>query len=533
MPAEPIEAEFASPPALSREQEEEFREVGHEGLFLPSDNASSPTHTLANVPTRLKDVERAFSEKGIKIVEFTKGAGEDPREWGKPKKWLVTITTSFLCLAVTLGSSIVTGDLEGPKVDLNTTNEIINLSVTCFVIGFGIGPLLLAPLSEFVGRKPIYCLSIFLYFVFTLPDPLAKNAATLIVSRQIAGLAASAPMCNVGGSVSDVWAVEERGIPMALFSVTIFMGPCIGPIIGGWIGQMAGWRYIYWTLFAFVGACFILTLVIPESYAPVLLKRKAEALRKETGDESYRTLAELEHIGLAEDLKIALTRPFALLFGEAIVFFMSIYLTFVYSLLYLMFFAFPIAFAEIRGFGGGITGTTFVSLIIGIGIAMSLLPLQEKVYRKATKNGTFPEARLYTMMIGAFVLPVSLLIFAFTGAYAHVNFMGPCVGGALFGFAMILLYVSANSYIVDSYSQFAASAIAAKTFLRSEVGASVPLFVEQMFHHMGFQWAGLLLAMVSVLILPMPFFFYKYGAGIRARSAKASKDMRVPDDAKA
>lgn len=96
----------------------------------------------------------------------------------------------------------------------------------------------------------------------------------------------------------------------------------------------------------------------------------------------------------------------------------------------------------------------------------------------------------------------------------------------MFGLAMIFLYIAANSYIVDSYSSFAASAIAAKTLLRSEIGAAVPLFVNQMFHNMGFQYAGLLLALVSVAIAPIPFIFFVYGERIRARSSRASQDVR-------
>jgi len=93
-------------------------------------------------------------------------------------------------------------------------------------------------MSEVSGRQLPYCLSIFFFFVFTLPSALAKNAATLIVGRQLAGLAASAPICNVGGrcalvvcrsacnfellfSVADIWAVEERGLAMATFSFAI------------------------------------------------------------------------------------------------------------------------------------------------------------------------------------------------------------------------------------------------------------------------------------------------------------------------
>ncbi|KAG6811080.1 hypothetical protein H0H93_014585, partial [Arthromyces matolae] len=226
--------------------------------------------------------------------------------------------------AVAIGSSIVTGDLEGPTKTFHANQEVINLTVTFFVVGFGVGPLLFAPLSEVVGRKPIYCVSIFLYFIFTLPGALAPNRATLIISRLLAGISASAPMCNVGGSVADIWAVEERGLPMALFSGTIFLGPCLGPIIGGWIGERAGWRWIYWVLFIFVGVCFAFTLVVPETLASVLLRRKAEKLRKETGDDSYRTLAELERQPFLATLKIAIARPIVMMFMEPIVLFMSI-----------------------------------------------------------------------------------------------------------------------------------------------------------------------------------------------------------------
>ncbi|KAL0579081.1 hypothetical protein V5O48_002923 [Marasmius crinis-equi] len=456
MPSEPIEAEFARPPALTTTQEEKFRQLEQEG---PADS----NHTLAGTSagtSSLSAVEEGYRKEGVKIVTF--GPGEDPRQFPQFKKWYITLTTSFLCLAVALGSSIATGDITGPTKEWGADQEIVNLTVTCFVIGFGIGPLFFAPLSELVGRTPIYITSMFFYFIFTLPSAVADNVTTLVVARQIAGLAASAPMCNVGGSIADIWSVEERGIPMAIFSFTIFMGPCVGPLIGGFIGQEAGWRWLYWVLFIFAGACTALTVFIPETLAPVILRKKAAKLRKETGDNSYKTLEELERKPFAETLWIALCRPIIMLLTEPIVILFSFYLSFVYALLYLLFFAFPIAFAEIRGFNEGLTGVTFVSIMLGIGGAMCLLPIQEKLYAKATVNGTFPEARLYGMMFGSI------------------------------------------------YSAFAASALAAKTLLRSEVGAMVPLFVNQMFHNMGFQYAGLLLALVAVAITPIPFVFYKF-----------------------
>jgi len=155
---------------------------------------------------------------------------------------------------------------------------------------------------------------------------------------------------------------------------------------------------------------------MPETPAPVLLHRKAAKLRKETGDDKYRTLEELEKKPFLETIKIALIRPFIMIFTGPIIIFMSICmpiwiilklhlisfrvdLSFVYSLLYLLFFAFPIAFGEIRGFGLGVTGITFIGIMIGV-IALTMVPMQEKVYSKATSDSTFPKARLYPMMLG-------------------------------------------------------------------------------------------------------------------------------------
>ncbi|KAG6819143.1 hypothetical protein H0H93_014918 [Arthromyces matolae] len=342
MPSEPIEAEFALPPILSQAQEEEYRTLDQEGplsydhalaqkdRFAHDDDPEaqkSASNTVIGFPNDEKltvdDLAAQYRKEGFKLVEFESGKGENPREWGNGKKWFVTLAASFLCLAVALGSSIITGDMEGAAEDLHAQQEIINLTVTCFVLGFGLGPLFFAPISEVVGRKPVYSVSMFFYFIFTLPSALAKNSATLVIGRQLAGIAASAPMTNVGGTIADIWSVEERGIPMAIFSGTIFLGPCLGPIFGGWIGERAGWRWIYWVLFIVVGLAFIFTLFVPETYAPIILKKKAARLRKETGDDSHNTLAEMERIPFATSMKIALTRPLIMMFKEPIVLFMS------------------------------------------------------------------------------------------------------------------------------------------------------------------------------------------------------------------
>lgn len=123
------------------------------------------------------------------------------------------------------------------------------------------------------------------------------------------------------------------------------------------------------------------------------------------------------------------------------------------------------------------------------------------------------------MMLGALVLPVALFILAFT-SYPGIIWVGPCISGILFGFSMVIIYISGNSYVVDSYANVAASAISAKNMTRSLIGASVPLWITQLFHNLGFQYGGLLLALVSVVIIPIPYYFYYKGASVRKRSKR-------------
>ena len=134
----------------------------------------------------------------------------------------------------------------------------------------------MAPLSEVFGRTPIYITSMFLYFIFTLPSALAKNSATLVIGRLLAGISASAPMCNVGGRwvsvfiryikiststlVSQMFGQLKTEVPpwpcslllSCKYAIPRFIsfvqrsssiGPCLGPMIGGWIGMRAGWRW--------------------------------------------------------------------------------------------------------------------------------------------------------------------------------------------------------------------------------------------------------------------------------------------------
>lgn len=142
-------------------------------------------------------------------------------------------------------SGAITADLGGVSKSFGVSEEVSLLTITVFVVGFGVGPLVFAPMSEVFGRQPVYASTLLMAVVLTIPGAVAKNIGTLLVTRAIDGIAFSAPIVLVGGTLADLWTVEERGVPMAVFSAAPFVGPAIGPLVGGFLSDAKGWRWLY------------------------------------------------------------------------------------------------------------------------------------------------------------------------------------------------------------------------------------------------------------------------------------------------
>ncbi|KAI1661179.1 MFS general substrate transporter [Daldinia decipiens] len=463
-------------------------------------------------------------EHRYKLVTFVPNDPENPKNWSKGYKWYCTMVVAITCFVVAFSSSVVTPDIAGVADEFGVSDEVALLSITLFVVGFGVGPMIFAPLSEIYGRRIIYGTTLLVAVVFIIPGAVAKNIATLLVARAIDGIAFSAPMTLVGGTLADLWRSEERGIPMAAFSAAPFIGPAIGPLVGGFLSDAAGWRWLYWIhlILAFI-VWILITFTVPETYAPTILAKRAKKMREQTGEADYVTEEDIDKRPFSERLAIFLIRPFQLLFGELIVFLISLYMSVLYGLLYMFFVAFPIIFQEGKGYSAGITGLMFIPLAVGVVCSAVCAPLVNAHYRKliAKHNGLPPpELRLIPMMCSCWFIPIGLFIFAWT-SYPRLIWVGPALGGFPVGFGFIFLYNSANNYLVDAYQHQAASALAAKTCIRSFWGAAVVLFTNQMYARLGYEWASTLLAFISLACCGIPFLFWTYGARIRQKSKYA------------
>jgi multidrug resistance protein len=475
-------------------------------------------------PPTAHEAKVAAAAAAHKLVTFEPNDPENPKNWSRAYKWYCTMVVALTCFVVAFASSVITADIPGVVQEFGVSEELALVSISIFVVGFGVGPMAFAPLSEVLGRRIIYGSTLLLAVIFIIPSAVAKNIETLLVCRAIDGIAFSAPMTLVGGTLADLWRNEERGVPMAAFSAAPFIGPAIGPLVGGFLSDAAGWRWLYWIqlILAFV-VWILITFTVPETYAPTILARRARKLRASTGDNSHVTEQELDPRTAGERLVVFLVRPFQLLFGELIVFLISLYMSVLYGLLYMFFVAFPIIYQGGKGYSAGKTGLMFIPVAVGVLLSAFCAPLVNKHYLTLVKrhNGRPPaEVRLIPMMLSCWCIPIGLFIFAWT-SYPELSWAGPAMGGFPVGFGFIFLYNSANNYLVDSYQHQAASALAAKTFIRSFWGAAVVLFTEQMYDRLGDQWASSLLAFISLACCAIPFLFWKFGARIRERSKYA------------
>ncbi|KAK9235303.1 major facilitator superfamily domain-containing protein, partial [Lipomyces kononenkoae] len=216
---------------------------------------------------------------------------------------------------------------------------------------------------------------------------------------------------------------------------------------GGFIGDTVDWRWIYYVMLIFTGAVYALVcFTIPETYAPEILKRRAKKLRKETGDNSYVTDLERSPRPLGQMIAVNLYRPIVLLFGELIVFLITIYMSVIYGLLYMFFFAYPVVFGEGKNFKNGPIGLMFIPIAVGVIVSALIAPFVNRHYVRmvAKYNGRPPaEVRLIPMMFACWATPIGLFIFAWT-SYSRLSWVGPCLAGFPCGLGFCLLYNSAN-----------------------------------------------------------------------------------------
>lgn len=362
------------------------------------------------------------------LLDFSPNDIENPKNWSTGRRWYITVVSVLLVVNATFASSGPSGTLVGIAEHFKVSQVAAGLVITLFLLGYCFGPLFWAPLSEFYGRRWIFYISFTLYLVFNFLCAFANNFGALLVGRFLTGTMASAPLSNAPGVLADIWGPVERGNAMALFSMMTFIGPALGPVIGGFLELKEDWRWIFYVMLWFAGITEILMLTIPETLGPIVLLNKARRLRKlkVPGYENIKAPIEVTDRSLIGIYKVALTRPWKILI-DPISFAVAIYLSVVYALLYMLFTIYPIVFQQKRGWNSGVGELPLIGTAIGAAIGGSIIFAVSARDRKRADAGHkgVPEDRLPVAMLGGILFPITMFWFAWSGQYNSIHVSHP------------------------------------------------------------------------------------------------------------
>ncbi|CAJ0538534.1 Ff.00g065950.m01.CDS01 [Fusarium sp. VM40] len=447
---------------------------------------------------------------------------ENPMNWSSGRKWGIIGILSFLTFLTPLASSMMAPGVPEIMAEFNeSSTEASTFVVSIFVLGFAFGPLLMAPLSEIYGRTPVYHVCNSLFVLFMVGCALSENVGMLMAFRFLSGFVGVAVVTCGSGSIADMVPAEQRGGAMAVWSIGPMLGPVVGPVCAGFLVEAKGWRWVFWVTTIVAGAAVLASfLVIRETYAPVLLERKAAKLRKTTGNDNYHSTDTQQTP--REVFLATITRPVRMFIFSPIVMIVCIYIATLYGMLYLLFTTFTFVYQDIYGFSSIGAGLSFIAGGVGNLLGLFFVGFfSDRLIRKAKLEGTPVSAEqrldLRLTVPTALCLPIGLIIYGWT-AEERLHWIVPMIGTSILGFGMIGIFMISQTYLVDAFTKYAASVTAANAVLRSLLGALLPLGGLELYNELGLGWGNTLLGFIALALAPVPWLLCKFGKGIRTSS---------------
>ncbi|MCJ1415359.1 hypothetical protein MMC32_001691 [Xylographa parallela] len=458
-----------------------------------------------------------------KLVKFEEDDKENPRCWPKSRKMTNVGIIALMAILSPLASSMFTPGIDQIAEDLGATQEQVIGATTGFVVFLGLGPLILAPLSETFGRRKLYLICFTFFTLLQIPTALSPNVATLVAVRTISGFFGSVGIANGGGTISDMFKAEERAAIFGWYLLGPLLGPTLGPLFGGLIVEYLSWRWVFWIILIICAVNTALGyLFLKESYAPVILEARREAYEASSDSNTKFKFDGQDDRPFHTKILESMQRPLRILFTQPIVLTMAIYQAILFGTNYTLF----TNFQDIWGDGYGFSTTKVGLLYLGPGLGFLtavwfIVPKIDTIYNKLTKsnNGEAkPEYRLPLANIGSVLIPIGLFWFAWCVEY-HVHWFPTILSTFFFGIGQITVFNTVQNYYIDSFSKYAASAIAAGAVFRSLVGGTIPLFAPGLFDRIGYGWGFSVFAFASLALSPSPLLFFYFGERLRKRFA--------------
>lgn len=446
---------------------------------------------------------------------------QDPFNWPERKKWWTIGLGLLASLVCSMNGTILSVAHASISTEFGISDQPFPNTywmTTSWGLGAAIVPLVLLPLIEDWGARPVLLTTYFFFICFLLPIGLAPNFATVIVFRFFSGGCVPLISDAVASVTSNVFLGDRaRSVPVSLYVLAYLGATSLGPVIGAGILQFLHWRWIAYIELIFTAAVYpVLCFGFHETRGSVILRAKARRLNFQERPN--------KRMPLHQTVLKSVQRPLHMVFTEAVVFVASIWAAFSLGTIYLFTQSVEQVYVELYDFDAVQAGYVQLAIVIGevLGTGFSLYSNRWYFASAARNTDTpglpVPEARLYSAVIGGF-LGVSGGMFVYGwGAYKSIHWMVTTLGLAMVGFGTTAVVISIANYLIDAYSKYAASALAAVGVVENTSIALLPLAALAMYTNLGFHWASSLLGFLSLVLSSTPLLVMFWGKTLRGRS---------------
>ncbi|KAK7994960.1 hypothetical protein PG990_013733, partial [Apiospora arundinis] len=434
-----------------------------------------------------------------------------PQNWSLVRKWTIVTTNSLATFMVSFSSSAFSGSLTQVQEEFKISADVALLGISLYVLGFAFGPMVWGPASELYGKKRPLWTGYVAFCLFQVLSALSWSTSSLLVSRILEAIAGSSTFAIMTGMFVDFLKdPTSRGTAAAMFSMSVFCGPAAGPIVGSVVTAHLGWRWSAWVT--------LICSVVFGTAAFWAGDKVIVVCEAEQGDKP----------GLSAFAEKYLTKPLRMFALEPILSILTVYMSFVYGIIYLTFELYPQAFVVIRGWSAVDASLSFFGILGGALVACIVLGAHS-IYHVGPKFAEtqqhVPERRLPPMILGSVLLPAGrfanpvegIFWFSWT-SFPDVPALAQVFSGVLIGSGSILSFMSGILYLTEVYLAHANSALAINNFIRSIFAAAFPYLGKLLIVRMGINIGGSILGGTCVFLMPFPVILWTYGSIVRGWS---------------
>ncbi|KAK3337759.1 major facilitator superfamily domain-containing protein [Cercophora scortea] len=467
------------------------------------------TDKLTSSPT---DIEEAINETSSNSDAFTRldqlnkeyGAtwdspsdSNDPYNWSTPRKISIAMVFSVGQLITLMAASMIAAALDDIIVDLAIDEATGQIVFSTYFLGLAFGPFVVAAFSEVHGRKVVWVYSQVWFIFWNLVSPFGHFKGLMIFARLMAGCGASVGTTLTGPVMADMFSISHRGRSMAIASFLPFLGPSLGPIIGGFMTQWVQWQWIFYIMSIF--STFPTTLgifIIRESYTPLLLRRKSP-----TPSPATTKIKPL--------LLPSLLRPISLLLRRPIIQLLALPLALNFGLYSLILSTYATLFITRYGQPPGQASLHYLTISLGGTLAAQIGARMMDVIHARLKtrnrnNLSLPECRVPYMLPGFIFVAAGFFWYAWAAqATAY--------------WAVVDAGVAILAYQLDEFGDHGASAGAATRCLMYVASFWFPIFAPGLYEALGYGWGNSIFGFAWVVFAwPMVPVLWVCGGRLRA-----------------